>query len=95
MATVKFQLSDLHTQLGFEEPFVFDVERTVELPSGRTANIKNSKFPRTNEERNMLIREIFARGQKQQQLTGTFPPAALQYISEMLQTLNLIYFKVN
>ena len=82
MATVKFQLSDLHTQLGFEEPFVFDVERTVELPSGRTANIKNSKFPRTNEERNMLIREIFARGQKQQQLTGTFPPAALQYISE-------------
>tara|TARA_R100001440_G_scaffold46080_1_gene65834 strand:- start:1337 stop:4849 length:3513 start_codon:yes stop_codon:yes gene_type:complete len=82
MATVTFTLDNLHTELGFEQPFSFEVERRVKLPTGKTADIKNSKFPRTNEERNMLIREIFKRGQEQQQLTGTFPKEALAYISK-------------
>ena len=74
MAEVKFRLNEEFTQgLGFKEPFDFMIEDVITGPDGRKYNIKNSDFPRNEAEKQMVLSEIFKRGNKMQQNTGAFP----------------------
>tara|TARA_R100001015_G_C4632142_1_gene195317 strand:- start:321 stop:3950 length:3630 start_codon:yes stop_codon:yes gene_type:complete len=82
MAEVKFRLNEEFTQgLGFKEPFDFMVEETITGPDGRKYNINNSDFPRNDAEKQMIMSEIFKRGNKIQQNTGTFPTGAMEFLS--------------
>jgi len=82
MAEVKFRLNEEFTQsLGFKEPFDFMVEETITGPDGRKYNINNSDFPRNAQEKQMVLSEIFKRGNKIQQNTGSFPTGAMEFLS--------------
>lgn len=82
MAEVKFRLNEEFTQgLGFKEPFDFMIEDVITGPDGRKYNIKNSDFPRNEAEKQMVMSEIFKRGNKIQQNTGAFPTGAMEFLS--------------
>jgi len=82
MAEVKFRLNEEFTQgLGFKEPFDFMIEDVITGPDGRKYNIKNSDFPRNEAEKQMVLSEIFKRGNKMQQNTGAFPTGAMEFLS--------------
>ena len=81
MAEVKFRLNEEFTKgLGFNEPFDFMVEETIKGPDGRNYDINNSEFPRNATEKQMIMSEIFKRGNKIQQNTGTFPTGAMEFL---------------
>ena len=81
MAEVKFRLSEEFTQgLGFKEPFDFMVEETIKGPDGKNYNINNSEFPRNAAEKQLIMKEIFSRGNKIQQNTGAFPTGAMEFL---------------
>jgi|TARA_R110001599_G_scaffold166144_1_gene355597 hypothetical protein len=81
MAEVKFRLNEEFTQgLGFKEPFDFMIEETIRGPDGKNYNIKNSEFPRNATEKQMIMSEIFKRGNKIQQNTGSFPTGAMEFL---------------
>ena len=83
MAEVKFRLNEEFTQgLGFKEPFDFMIEDVITGPDGRKYNIKNSDFPRNDVEKQMIMAEIFKRGNKIQQNTGSFPSGAMEFLSQ-------------
>ena len=82
MAEVKFRLNEEFTQgLGFKEPFDFMIEETITGPDGRKYNINNSDFPRNAQEKQMIMSEIFKRGNAIQQNTGSFPTGAMEFLS--------------
>ena len=81
MAEVKFRLNEEFTQgLGCKEPFDFMIEETIRGPDGKNYNIKNSEFPRNATEKQMIMSEIFKRGNKIQQNTGSFPTGAMEFL---------------
>lgn len=84
MAQVKYRLpGEFSAELGFNDhQFEFMVDQVVKAPNGVSRNIKNSPFPRNEDERNMLLQAIFQQGQKMQLNTGNFPEPAMEYLSK-------------
>jgi len=84
MAQVKYRLpGEFSAELGFNDhQFEFMVDQVVKAPNGVSRNIKNSPFPRNEDERNMLLQAIFQQGQKMQLNTGNFPEPAMDYLSK-------------
>ena len=81
MAEVKFRLNEDFTKnLGFNEPFDFMVEESIKGPDGKNYDINKSEFPRNAAEKQMIMSEIFKRGNKIQQNTGAFPTGAMEFL---------------
>ena len=66
--------------LGLDGTIEFSLEEKIQAPDGKMKSI--NEFPRTPEEKTMLMQEIFKIGQGQQQKTGVFPDAAMNFIVE-------------
>jgi len=66
--------------LGLEGTIEFSLEEKIQAPDGKMKGI--NEFPRNPQEKTMLMQEIFKIGQGQQQKTGVFPDAAMNFIVE-------------
>jgi hypothetical protein len=66
--------------LGLDGTIEFSLEEKIQAPDGKMKGI--NEFPRNPQEKTMLMQEIFKIGQGQQQKTGVFPDAAMNFIVE-------------